>query len=458
MAVTPPYEIYPAMSHPTADPAVNVVAARFAGFAPPDPAHARILEIGCATGHHLLPLAMRWPEADCTGLDVSAEAIRRARELAVMAGLAHRVDFRATALEDFSAQEEGYDFIIAHGFISWVPDPVKQRLLEFCSRHLTTHGLAVISFNVEAGWENRRHVVRKAGALVSAGLAEDNIAALRAMKAVSGNREESGIIDDMLAKGAANLFFDDFGPINDPLRLDSFVTAASAAGLRWLGESRVSDNQPQGWTAEDETARASAQTTRSPLALHQWMDERTKRTFRSALLCRSDTPLRGTMHAADALGFALRPASAVSSPANPLTQRIHSALMRTWPSATTASDLLELLPELDSRDLAREICHGLVHNHWWGRCGPLVIPPTLPSRPTLDPLRLACARLRLPLVDAWHRPCVFPAHHHDVLERIDGSLSLGELKQAAKTISPKLDFDRWLSELHERGMLAELPA
>jgi SAM-dependent methyltransferase len=455
MADTTPYEVYPAMSHPTADPAVNVVAARFAGLEPPSPANARILEIGCATGHHLLPLAIRWPSATLTGIDISTEAIRRARDLAALAGIERRVDFQATSLEDFAAPEEGYDFILAHGFISWVPDAVKQRLLEFCSHHLTPHGIAVISFNVDAGWQSRKNVVRKAAALVAAGLAESNMAALQAMKAVAGDREQSGIIDDMLLKGEANLFFDDFGPVNDPLRLDAFVTAASAAGLRWLGESRVSDNQPQGWTEEDEAARASAQAIRSPVALHQWMDERTKRTFRSALLCRSDAPLRGTMHITDALQFALRPTSTVLSSENPLARRIHSTLMRHWPSATNASLLSEIMHDVPPKDIARQICHGLVQNHWWGRCEPLDIPPTLPSRPTLDPLRLACACLRLPLVDAWHRPCVFPTHHYDILERIDGSLSLSRLKQAVNQIAPRLDFDRWLTDLHERGMLDE---
>ena len=54
---------YPAMSHPLCDPAVTAVAARLGGLATAPPAQARILEIGCASGHNLLPLARRWPQS-----------------------------------------------------------------------------------------------------------------------------------------------------------------------------------------------------------------------------------------------------------------------------------------------------------------------------------------------------------------------------------------------------------
>ncbi|HSP44076.1 MAG TPA: class I SAM-dependent methyltransferase, partial [Luteolibacter sp.] len=139
-----PNRVYPAMSHPTADPAAFVVAARFAGFDAPDPEKARVLEIGCATGHHLLPLAMHWPEAEFTGIDVNPNAIQCARDLVDEAGLTGRVDFHAYALGDFKADGKTWDIVIAHGFFSWVPDEVKRDLLAFCARHLTPNGLAVV--------------------------------------------------------------------------------------------------------------------------------------------------------------------------------------------------------------------------------------------------------------------------------------------------------------------------
>jgi len=446
------HRLYPAMSHPTADPAGIVVAARFAGVDPPEPSRARILEIGCASGHHLLPLAMRWPEAEFTGIDVSAEAIRLADGLAAESGLAGRVDFRACALEDFTGGDGGYDIIIAHGFHSWVPDEVKQQLLEFCAEHLSTNGLAVVSFNVEAGWRGRKEVVRKARAIQQAGDGLDEVAALRLLKPASGDAAETAVIDDMLAKGPAILSFDDFGPVNDPWRLDGFVAAAEMAGLRWIGESRVADNRPPGWSAADEAAASNVRGTLSPVALHQWMDERARRSFRSALLCRADAPPPGKMRVSTVFDFALRPATRDAPEGHGIARRIHDALMADWPSAPLAKVLIERLPDISPQEIARVICQELIHGRLWARCEPLVIPQGIPARPALDPLRLACVRRRMPVVDAWHKPCVFPAAQWPVLDCIDGSLALEDLKSKAAGISPRLDFDRWLEHLHERGM------
>jgi trans-aconitate methyltransferase len=67
-------EAYPAMSHPAADPAVNVAVARAVGLDVADPAGARILEIGCGTGHHILSLANRWPRSEFSSITVRVDA------------------------------------------------------------------------------------------------------------------------------------------------------------------------------------------------------------------------------------------------------------------------------------------------------------------------------------------------------------------------------------------------
>jgi hypothetical protein len=447
------HRIYPAMSHPTADPAVNAVAARFAGLEPPDPSQARILEIGCASGHHLLPLAMRWPHASFTGIDACPAAIHLACELAGESWLHERVDFHACLLEDFSAADGSYDYIIAHGFFSWVPDEVKQCLLEFCARKLSANGLAVISFNVAAGWRERLAVIRKVRDIQQSTCGLDEISALRLMKAATDEAGMLAIIDDMLAKGPAILAFDDFAPVNDPWRLDDLVSAAAIAGLRWLGESRVADNRPRGWTEENEAQAAAIRGSLSPVDLHQWMDERAKRTFRSALLCRADAPVAGRLRTPDVFKFSLRPEMPAVPAGSVVARRIHDCLMWHWPSAVPADVLLESLPDMPPAEIARQVCQAIVHGWLWARCQPLVVPSELPSHPSLDPFRLACARRQLPVVDAWHLPCSFPAAHQPLLVLLDGSRSLDELRSLAAHMLPQLDFNRWLIHLHERGLL-----
>ena len=443
--------VYPPMSHPVADPSVNAVAARFAGLEPPDPARARILEIGCASGHHLLPLAMRWPQAHFTGIDECDEAIQQARHLARLADLDARIDFQSVSLHDFDPGEKRYDYILAHGFFSWVPDPIKQQLLLFCHRHLSENGVAVISFNVSAGWEKRLPIVQKARALVAAALVENEIAALHALRAISTSPAETGVIDDMLAKGADVLAFDDFAPICDPWRLDDFVATAAASGLRWLGESRVSDNPPHPWSEEDERARDDIRETLGAAALHHWMDERCGRTFRSALLCRDDAHATGRLDVHALPHIALRPASPTPPDSLSATARlVHDCLMRIWPSAPWASVVFEQLPQFAPAELALEISHGLVSGWLLGRSEPMIVTEKPPALPALDPLRLACARRGLPVVDAFHQPCVFPAHQIPILTAFDSTRSLQDLKHLASTSAPQLDFDRWTADLNQR--------
>jgi SAM-dependent methyltransferase len=248
------------MSHPSADPAVNAAVARAAGLAVAEPFSAEILEIGCASGFHILSLASRWPGARCEGLDASAKAIFRARNLARQAGLAN-IRFREVRLSEFEPEGQ-FDFIIAHGFFSWVPDEVKLGLMDFIGKRLAPDGIAVVSFNVAAGWKARMPVVEKALAIKAAG-AEDVMHALAILRTVA-EQEELVIIDDMLAKGPAVLAHDDFAPVMDAWSLGAFVKLAEASGLRWLGDS------VSGEMGDDASDGAEV------------------RTFRSELLCRAD--------------------------------------------------------------------------------------------------------------------------------------------------------------------------
>lgn len=256
-------EAYPAMSHPAADPAVNAVVARAAGLGAADPAGARILEIGCRTGHHILSLASRWPGARCHGVDISGRSISVARNRARQAGLGNARFFECP-IEGLDPEGE-FDFIIAHGVFSWVPDEVKLALMDFIGKRLAAHGIAAVSFNVVAGWRERMAVVEKVRAIQALGDV-DEMTALSVMADVAEG-EEKGIVADMLAKGAEVLAFDDFAPVMDAWSLGAVVKLAEASGLRWLGDSVSGE---RGTDAADD-----------------WE----KRMFRVELFCRADAVL-----------------------------------------------------------------------------------------------------------------------------------------------------------------------
>ena len=443
---------YPAMSHPLADPAVAAVAARLGGLTPPHPRRARILEIGCASGHHLLPLARRWPTSHCVGLDLAPQAIAAARELASAAGIANAT-FHAADLRDFEPAGEPFDYIIAHGFFSWVPEPVKLALLEFSRRHLAPTGIATISFNLTAGWAHREPVIAMVRTLqpVTGG---DTMATLALLRDTLDPATPHGthlrwIIDDMLAKGPEILAFDDFAPVNEPWTFDQFLLATATAGLRWLGESDPAENLP---SALGEASRAAlAPLAASPLHAQLAADFATGRTFRSGVLCRADAPTQPGLTHAMLLDFAVRAGPLTPIGTDPLAGRFYQVLAGLAPACVALPTVLAAMPAADPAAVAELVMDGITRGFIRPRLEPVGFSGTPPARPALDPLALACARRQLPLVDIWQVPCAFPPAHYAVLAAMDGSHSVADLAALAASHCPELAFTPWLQHLAGRG-------
>ena len=437
--------IYPPMSHPLSDPAVSVVAARMAGLKTPVPRSARILEIGCSSGHNLIPLAMRWPEARFTGIDLVESAVVKARERAAMLGLGN-IEFLARDLREFGPLGEPFDFIIAHGFFSWVPDKVKLKLLDFCRRNLSLSGIATVSFNLECGWKARLPVIAKARAIQQAG-AVDEMSALAILRTVTSPQDaEIAIIDDMMAKGPAILPFDDFAPVNDPWPLKRFESAAADAGLRWLGASDPGEDFPS-MLSEGDLAELMDRGL-GPLDLQIVIDEMLGRTFRSDVLCRDDAPVEQMVPPERVLEFSLR---AGAEPGDPEAGDIHRAIRSFAPACVSCEKVATKLTNRNDESLVRRISKGIRRGWIRARIEPVDYPVEPPEFPKLDLFRMSCAREGLPLVDAWHQPCSFPAGHYQVLVAMDGSCRLEELEVLAKRLCPELAFAPWIHHLAGRG-------
>ena len=146
-----PYDSKPfAQSHP----ARLAARARLFGLTPPDVATARVLEIGCASGGNLIPMAMAYPKARFVGIDVSATQIADGRARIGRLGLSN-IELRQQSIAEISERDGAFDFIVCHGVYSWVPAEVRAAILRTTHDNLTGHGVAYISYNVFPGWRLR---------------------------------------------------------------------------------------------------------------------------------------------------------------------------------------------------------------------------------------------------------------------------------------------------------------
>lgn len=119
----------------------------------------RVLELGCGNGANLLALAYYRRNASFVGVDGSAAAIARAEGHRATLELPN-LRFVHADFECADRQLEGqFDFILAHGVFSWVPDPTRDALFELCARRLRKLGLLYLNYNTLPGW-NVRGLVR----------------------------------------------------------------------------------------------------------------------------------------------------------------------------------------------------------------------------------------------------------------------------------------------------------
>ena len=122
------------------------------GLSPAAPPACSVLELGCADGENLFPMAIDFPKSKFMGIDLSPVQIETGIANAARLSISN-VKLQTANILELTTNDLGkYDFIIAHGVFSWVPSNVQEKILTICRDHLTDNGLAYISYNTYPGW------------------------------------------------------------------------------------------------------------------------------------------------------------------------------------------------------------------------------------------------------------------------------------------------------------------
>lgn len=231
---------YDSLPLPETQPDFLAAVAKLHGFEAPDPSRARILELGCAQGGNLIPLAWRWPESECVGVELSRVQAEAGGAFIAALGVSNVriVHGDLAALPDDLGE---FDYIIAHGVFSWVPPAVQQALLNVCRFHLSPRGIAYISFNVEAGWQSlqslRAALIERTAADLPA--PEHFQQALRVLDELQAEWSDPGLLKeiDYLRKAAPSYLFHEYlAEFNAPMHFGEFAAQLNAHGLRYVGE------------------------------------------------------------------------------------------------------------------------------------------------------------------------------------------------------------------------------
>ncbi len=298
---------YPSVSHSLSHPDRLATLATMLGLEPAPVEHCRVLEVGCAGGGNLLPMAEALPESEFVGIDSSARQIAEGQTMLAALELPN-VTLNCMNILDVTADLGQFDYIIAHGVYSWVPAEVRDKLLDICRQHLSPNGVAYISYNTYPGWNmlgslremmlyhTRQATNPQAQAAEARALLEF---LTRSISTESNNH--SGFLyvyvnyikEFFMPKDDAFLLHDELAEINDPVYFYQFAEQAARHGLQYLGDvnfqSMLASNFPT------DVVEGLRQMAKSTVELEQYMDFLRDRMFRQSLLCHQDVRLSARM-------------------------------------------------------------------------------------------------------------------------------------------------------------------
>ena len=119
-----PYESFPyAQTHP--DRLATV--ARLFGMRAAPPARCTVLELGCAGGGNLIPMASELPGSRFLGVDLSSRQIEDGCRTIEALGVGN-VELLHRSILDVDDDLGRFDYVICHGVYSWVPPEVQAKI------------------------------------------------------------------------------------------------------------------------------------------------------------------------------------------------------------------------------------------------------------------------------------------------------------------------------------------
>jgi SAM-dependent methyltransferase len=387
-------------------PARLAAVARLFGVDAPSPETARVLELGCAEGGNILPMAVAAPGGTFLGIDLSARQVAAGEGRRAALGLGNAA-LHVADVATFDPGPGTFDYVVAHGLYSWVPAPVAEAILALIGRVLSPRGVAYVSYNTYPGW-HLRGLVRDVLFRGTPGIADpvERMARARDLLAfVAANARDRSpaygealrdVLEQFSQYDDAHLFHEWLEGDNHPVWFSDFAARAARHGLSPLAEARLGA-MPMGRVKPEVDDLLSPRTS-DRLEKEELLDVLRNRSFRQTLLVNAPAPGREEPDPAvlDRLFFTTElvpapgdgPGATFKGPRSSLStdnphlvsalRALHEALPRALPLAALAPGPVEDLRPA----LLRCVATGLVE----ARAGDVPCAATAGDAPVASPL------------------------------------------------------------------------
>jgi methyltransferase-like protein/SAM-dependent methyltransferase len=289
--------LYPPTSFPQTHPNRLATIAFLRGLQPAPINNCRVLELGCGVGSNIVGMAFQLPASEFIGLDLARRPIESGQNFVKELGLSNVTLCQMDLCEADSERFGRFDYIIAHGLYSWVPQPVRERILAICREMLNPQGVAYISYNAYPG-NHLRDLVRGMMRFHTARFEDPTERVGQARGLLKFLGESSPKVDYYIEAIRAQLartlkytdeafFHDDLGEVNQPFYFHEFMADAERHGLQFVGEARANALEDGKFTPQvvqrmDELAGAPE------VVREQYKDFIRGCAFRETVLCRRE--------------------------------------------------------------------------------------------------------------------------------------------------------------------------
>ena len=312
---------YPSKIFSQTNPDRLAVMAKLFGMNPPTVENCRVLELGCGNGSNLFAQAFIFPTSEFVGIDLSENHINDAKKGAEELNLPN-ISFRQIDVMQMNADEFGkFDYIIAHGLISWIPEIVREKVFQIYREMLAPNGIGYISYNTFPGGHIRdmaRRIMRY-HTRTTIDPTEKVQKAMTFLAFLVEHSIEKEAFQPFLTRElerhfdheTADIYHDDLAEFYQPVYFYEFVETLKKHGLQFLSESEITAMSMHSFSPE---VREMIESLGDIVEREQYLDFLRGRFFRQTLICHQEVPLNREINPSILQDFY------ISSPIRPLNE------------------------------------------------------------------------------------------------------------------------------------------
>ncbi len=293
--------------------------AKLYGLETAAPEACRVLDIGCAEGNNIIPMAFHWPKSEFVGIDLSAVQIEAGLQMIDSLALKN-VQLHVKDIADLDTlyekheKHEKFDYIILHGVFSWVTHELQQTILSTAKSLLSENGIIYISYNTYPGW-HAQMVIRDAMKLYcnqcetpeeEINMIPRSLSYFKKFFKTADHEFSDYYVKriSILEKQSGEYLYHEFLETNNnPLYVTDFISRANSHALQYLSDALLAFDNP---LILGQQRNAFLKKIDDRFEKLQYMDFMINQRFRRSLLCHNSQNVRSEFTAEHMVGLAYR--------------------------------------------------------------------------------------------------------------------------------------------------------